>query len=245
MDPDNLREEIQTRLTEIKKRIVHACKASGRDPNEVQILAISKRQPIEVIQAAHNVGILSFGESYVQEALQKMKVLDGVSDLHWEMVGHIQSRKARQVAESFDRIHSLDSLNLAERLSRFRPQELKPLEVYLEVNLANEESKSGFKAEKQQDWQDLLPIVKTIGQLPRIKLVGLMAMPPLFDDPQQSRPYFHSLKRLKEFLNEQFPTLNMSGLSAGTSGDYEVAIEEGATVIRIGEALLGPRSYLK
>ena len=174
-----------------------------------------------------------------------IKVLDGVSDLHWEMVGHIQSRKARQVAESFDRIHSLDSLNLAERLSRFRPQELKPLEVYLEVNLANEESKSGFKAEKQQDWQDLLPIVKTIGQLPRIKLVGLMAMPPLFDDPQQSRPYFHSLKRLKEFLNEQFPALNMSGLSAGTSGDYEVAIEEGATVIRIGEALLGPRSYLK
>jgi len=245
MDPDNLREEIQIRLTEIKKNIARACEASGRHPNEVQILAISKRQPIEVIQAAHNVGILSFGESYVQEAIDKMKVLDGVSDLHWEMVGHVQSRKARQVAESFDRIHSLDSLNLAERLNRFRPLELKPLEVYLEVNLANEESKSGFRAENQQDWQDLLPVVETIGQLPGLKLIGLMAMPPLFDDPQHSRPYFHSLKRLKVFLNEQFPNLNMTGLSAGTSGDYEVAIEEGATVIRIGEALLGPRNKLK
>ena len=113
------------------------------------------------------------------------------------------------------------------------------------MNLAEEESKGGFRAKSQQDWQNLLPVVETISQLPGIKLIGLMAMPPLFDDPQKSRPFFLSLRLLKNYLNEQAPTLNLTGISAGTSGDFEIAIEEGATVIRIGEAILGARDYSK
>jgi pyridoxal phosphate enzyme (YggS family) len=240
-----LETQIRARLENIKAAIIRACQASRRLPDEVQILAISKRQPIEVIQAAYNVGINTFGESYVQEALEKKHVFADIPNLHWEMVGHIQSRKARQVAENFDRIHSLDSLKLAERLSRLRPAQFKPLEAYLEVNLAEEESKGGFRAKSQQDWQNLLPVVETISQLPGIKLIGLMAMPPLFDDPQKSRPFFLSLRLLKNYLNEQAPTLNLTGISAGTSGDFEIAIEEGATVIRIGEAILGARDYSK
>lgn len=237
--------QIQSRLREIRFEVEEACQKAGRSADEVRILAISKRQSVEVIRAAHSLGITSFGESYVQEALEKMSQLSDLQDLHWEMVGHVQSRKAKQVSAHFDRLHSLDSLKLAELLSNHRPEGMKPLEVYLEVNLAGEESKSGFDAKDQTSWPALVPAMEKIQTLKGIKLTGLMAMPPLFEDAQLRRPYFIKLRQLKEYLNKSIHGLNLIGLSAGTSHDFAIAIQEGATVIRIGERLLGPRNYQK
>lgn len=243
MDLQALRIQMGQNLAEIEQEVQRACLVSGRSVDEVQILAISKKQPIEVLQVAYGLGIKNFGESYVQEALEKMESLEVLPDIVWEMVGHVQSRKAKQVASFFNRIHSLDSLKLAGLLSRNRPKDLKPLEAYLEVNLAAEESKGGFHADSASDWEALLPVIENIQHLEGIKLVGLMAMPPLFEDAQLSRPYFARLRNLRDYLNENLKGLNLTGLSAGTSSDFGVAIEEGATVIRIGERLLGPRNY--
>jgi pyridoxal phosphate enzyme (YggS family) len=243
MQPDPLENEIRVRLEGIRSEIERACAKSGRSVEDVQILAISKKQPIEVIQAAYTLGIHRFGESYLQEALEKMESLADLPNLHWEMVGHIQSRKAKEVARNFDRIHSLDSLKLADLLSKHRPATLAPLEAYLEVNLAGEASKGGFLAKEKRDWEALFPIVEHLTGLRGLKLIGLMAMPPLFEDPEEARPYFVKLRELRDVLNIAFPDLMLTKLSAGTSSDFGIAIEEGATVIRIGEGLLGPRNY--
>lgn len=235
--------DIKGRLEEIRTEIEQACQKSGRSVAEVQILAISKKQSVEVIRAAYASGIHSFGESYLQEAREKMELLADLPDLHWEMVGHIQSRKAKEVSQNFDRVHSLDSVKLAELLSKHRPATLPPLEAYLEVNLAGEASKGGFLAKDQRDWEALFPIVEQISGLKGLKLIGLMAMPPLFENSEDARPYFIKLRELRDLLNDVFPELMLEKLSAGTSSDFAIAIEEGATVIRIGERLLGPRNY--
>jgi pyridoxal phosphate enzyme (YggS family) len=245
MQSNSYESEIKHRLEEIQLEIERACQKSGRSIKEVQILAISKKQSVEVIRAAYDLGIHSFGESYLQEAQEKMELLADLPDLHWEMVGHIQSRKAKDVAKSFDRIHSLDSIKLADLLSKHRPDNLDLLEAYLEVNLAGEASKGGFLAKDQRDWEALFPIVERVSGLSGVKLVGLMAMPPLFEDPEEVRPYFVKLRELRDVLNKTFPDLTLNKLSAGTSSDFGIAIEEGATVIRIGERLLGPRDYSK
>lgn len=245
MQPGSPECEIGVRLEKIRSEIERACAKSGRSAADIQILAISKIQPVEVIRAAYALGIHSFGESYLQEALVKMESLADLPGLHWEMVGHIQSRKAKEVAQNFDRIHSLDSLKLAELLAKHRPAALFPLDAYLEVNLAGEASKGGFLAKEKWDWEALFPVVEQISGLKGLKLIGLMAMPPLFEDPEEARPYFVKLRELRDALNRAFPDLMLNKLSAGTSSDFGIAIEEGATVIRIGEALLGRRNYSK
>ena len=236
-----LEEKIRDNLADINHKISCAVKVSGRSADEISILAISKRQPVEVIGAAYHCGLRAFGESYVQEALEKMRYFCDFAGMRWEMVGHVQSRKASQVAENFHVLHSLDSLKLANLLSQFRPKSMAPLEVFLQVNIGDESSKTGFAAKDETDWQNLVLVVKQVLQLKGLNLVGLMAMPPLFADPQDSRPYFVKLRQLKDYLNDQVNKAALTQLSAGTSADFQIAIEEGATVIRIGERLLGPR----
>lgn len=242
-DKHQLHSKIKQNLAEIKEMIDRAARVSGRSSRDVSVLAISKRQPIELIEVAYQCGQLAFGESYVQEALEKMGNFKDLEDIRWDMVGHVQSRKARQVAENFHAVHSLDSLKLAKLLNQFRPASLPPLEVFLEVNIGDENSKTGFPASSVEDWQALIPIVEQILELKKLRLVGLMAMPPLALDPQASRPYFEKLRQLKDFLNEKVNKAELTQLSAGTSADFEIAIEEGATVVRIGERLFGPRPY--
>jgi len=238
-----LQGKIQNNLTEITDVISRAATKSGRTKKDVSVLAISKRQPVEVIEAAYRCGQGAFGESYVQEALEKIPYFQQHEGIRWEMVGHIQSRKARQVAENFNAVHSLDSLKLAELLNQHRPATMPPLEVFLEVNIGDEISKTGFSARNQEDCEALIPVARHVLGLERLKLVGLMAMPPLFQDPQESRPYFIKLRQLRDYLNNQVKEAELTQLSAGTSADFEIAIEEGATVVRIGERLLGPRNY--
>jgi len=236
-------EHIQANLAEIRQIISQAALKSGRTAEDITILAITKHQELEVMVAAYNCGLKNFGESYLQEALEKMEDFAEVDDIRWDMVGHVQSRKAKDVAAHFHTLHSLDSLKLARLLSANRSADMPALEVFLEVNLGNEETKSGLPIESEQDLAGLTKLAEEVQQLAGLKLVGLMGMPPLFDDPEKSRPYFQKLRQTQEFLNKQNVTLDLKQISAGTSHDFAVAIEEGATILRLGEVLLGPRNY--
>ncbi len=243
MESKLLEAKIGSNLAEIQAIVKRAARISRRVPDDVTILAISKRQPNEVIEAAYRCGQRAFGESYVQEALEKIDYFKKFDDIRWDMVGHIQSRKARQVAENFHTVHSLDSIKLAGLLDKHRPDEMPPLEVFLEVNIGEESSKIGFQGSNEKDRQALLPAVRQIIAMKKLKLVGLMAMPPLFPNPEQSRPYFQKLRQLQDFLKNQVADGRLNQLSAGTSSDFEIAIEEGSTTVRIGERLLGLRVY--
>lgn len=238
-----LKSKISHNLAEIKEIAERAARVSGRTSDEIAILAISKRQSVEVIDAAYQSGLRKFGESYVQEALPKIEHFHQQTDIRWDMVGHLQSRKARPVAENFHAVHSLDSLKLAELLNKYRPSDKPPLEVFLEVNIGDESSKTGFPTKNETDLAALVIVVNQISKMESLNLVGLMAMPPLFADPEHSRPYFHKLRNLRDYLNAQSKGVKLNQLSAGTSVDFAVAIEEGATIVRIGERLLGPRNY--
>lgn len=241
----NILSDICKRLEEIEIAIEQACQRSNRASSEIFILPISKKQPLEIIKAAYGCGIRTFGESYVQEAQQKIEALSDYADIQWEMVGHIQSNKAKSVAQTFTGVHSLDSLKLACLLDKNRPENMPALDVFVEVNVSGEFSKTGFPAQTQADWEALIPVIDQIKGLEKLNLKGLMTMPPLFENYEDVRPYFVRLRELKDFLNSQVPGKKLTELSAGTSSDFEIAIEEGATVIRIGERLLGPRNYTR
>lgn len=236
---------IKQRLEIIESNVTLAAEKSKRIASDVMILAVSKRQPLSIIEAAYACGVRCFGENYAEEADEKIKELSHLTDIRWEMVGHVQSRKSALVAANFSRVHSLDSLKLARRLdsARANQESPQPLEVLLQLNVSGETSKEGLPAWEKDQWEDLLPIVSEILSLGYLRLTGLMTMPPLFDDPEHTRPFFQKLRQARDFLNQQIPGLALTELSMGTSSDYSVAVEEGATIIRIGQALLGPRIY--
>jgi len=236
---------IKQRLEIIESNVTLAAEKSKRIASDVLILAVSKRQPLSIIEAAYACGVRCFGENYAEEADEKIKQLSHLTDIRWEMVGHVQSRKSALVAADFSRVHSLDSLKLARRLdsARASQESPQPLEVLLQLNVSGESSKEGLLAWEKDQWEDLLPIVSEILSLGYLRLTGLMTMPPLFDDPERTRPFFQRLRQVRDFLNQQIPGLALTELSMGTSADYSVAVEEGATIIRIGQALLGPRIY--
>lgn len=246
--PEPNLELIQTitqRLEAIKANIAVSAKKSNRAARKVLLLAVSKKQPLNVIEAAYAAGIRSFGENYAEEAHEKVEQLAHLSDIRWEMVGHVQSRKSTLVAADFSRVHSLDSLKLARKLNAARVEQgfIAPLEILLQLNVSGEASKEGMPAWDKDQWQNLTPIVSEILTLGQLRLTGLMTMPPLFEEPELSRPFFGLLRQARDYLNQQIPGLALTELSMGTSSDYPVAVEEGATIIRIGTALLGPRIY--
>jgi pyridoxal phosphate enzyme (YggS family) len=207
----------------------------------VRLVVVSKSQPLEVLQASISAGITCFGENYVEEAVEKIAALHGTG-VEWHMIGHVQSRKAEAVAAHFDMLHSLDSLKLANRLDRFCGELGRRLPVLLEFNVSGEESKSGFPAWEQERWADLASEIEPILALPHLQVRGLMSMPPFFDDPERTRPYFQRLRRLQEFLAKRYPGPQWQELSMGTSVDFLAAVQEGATFVRIGQAILGPRA---
>ena len=236
---------IKERLEIIEAKVTPAAEKSGRCLSDVLILAVSKRQPVSVIEAGYACGLRSFGENYAEEAVEKIHQLAHLDEICWEMIGHVQSRKSTSVAANFSRVHSLDTLKLARRLDAARSSQdsPQPLEVFLELNVSGEASKEGLPAWKNDQWEDLLPIINEILSLRHLRLTGLMTMPPLFENPELSRPFFQRLRQARDYLNRQIPGLKLTELSMGTSADYSVAVEEGATIIRIGTALLGPRIY--
>ena len=204
-------------------------------------MVVSKSQPLEVIRTAIASGISIFGENYAEEALGKITALKG-TEVEWHMIGHVQSRKADIIAANFTMLHSLDSSKLAGRLDRLCGDLKRTFPVLLEFNVSGEESKFGFPAWDEKRWPELKPDIEKILALSHLRVNGLMTMPPFFDDPERTRPYFQRLRRLQDFLANLYPQAQWQELSMGTSSDFVAAIQEGATYVRVGQAILGPRA---
>jgi pyridoxal phosphate enzyme (YggS family) len=222
-------------LKMIQQRIRVACDRCDRVPNSVTLLAVSKTHPPETVKTATDCGLVFFGENKIQEAKAKIPLCPG--KLRWHFIGHLQSNKIREAVGLFEMIQSVDSLNLAREISKRAEQAAKQMPVLLEVNVAGEASKFGYKPEK------LLAELKELNSLPRLTVQGLMAVPPFAMEPEKSRPHFCRLRELKSRC-EQILGAPLPHLSMGMSGDFEIAIEEGATIVRIGTALFGPRTKL-
>jgi hypothetical protein len=235
-DVDPAQEQLATRLTAIQAGISAAAKNCQRDPAEVTLIAISKTHPASAIKRVIEFGALDIGENRVQEAEGKISEI-GRDAARWHLVGHLQANKARRAVNLFDFIHSLDSLDLARRLDRLCHEEGRErLAVLVQVDLGHEETKSGI------DESELTYLVEGLGPLHRLELTGLMTLPPFFDDPEQSRPYFRRLRQLRDELAARGAFGNGKGeLSMGMTNDFEVAIEEGATMVRVGTAIFGER----
>ena len=223
--------------------IASAAKQSGRSPEAVKLVVVTKAQPVEVARAAIEAGAVILGENYAEEGVTKIQFLQNFSAVEWHMIGHVQSRKAALVAGHFNFMHSLDSLKLAKKLDRFSSEAGRILPVLLEFNVGGEESKGGWEASDEAYWQELLGEISEVLAMPNLRLRGLMSMPPLGETAEFSRPYFQKLRRLRDYLASQLPQADLSELSMGTSSDYEVAVEEGATFVRVGTAIVGPRTY--
>ena len=235
----SIRERYQSTLDQIAV----AARKSGRDPSEVRLVVVTKSQPVDVAEAAIEAGVRILGENYPEEGVMKIQSLAQKTGVEWHMIGHVQSRKARLVAEHFALLHSLDSLKLARRLDRFASERDHILPVLLEFNVGGEESKSGWDASDQARWDMLLPDITAILDLPHLRVHGLMTMPPLGTGPEQSRRFFLRLRSLRDHLARHYPAADWHELSMGTSADYAVAVEEGATLVRVGTAIVGVRTY--
>jgi pyridoxal phosphate enzyme (YggS family) len=232
---------IQQRYLYTLDQIAAAAKRAGRDPKSVQLVVVTKSQPLDVVRAAIEAGARILGENYPEEGVTKIQSLKEFSAVEWHMIGHVQSRKAQIVARNFTFMHSLDGLKLATRLNRFCGEAGRGLPTLLEFNVGGEESKSGWPAWDEARWPELLKDVAAILTLPHLQIRGLMAMPPISDIPEHSRPFFQKVRRLQSFLAAQFPQADIGELSMGTSTDFEVAVEEGSTWVRVGTAIVGPR----
>jgi PLP dependent protein len=228
--------DLAVNLELIRRRIRAACDRSDREPNSVTLLAVTKTQPPEMVTAAAKLGLNFFGENKIQEAKAKIPLCHG--KLRWHFIGHLQSNKCRDAVQLFQMIQSVDSLSLAQEINKRADEAAMRMPILLEVNLAGEASKFGYKPER------LLAEVKEINFLPRIEIHGLMTVPPWTPDAENSRPHFRRLRELKREC-EQKLGVPLPHLSMGMSGDFEVAIEEGATIVRIGTALFGPRVAAK
>jgi pyridoxal phosphate enzyme (YggS family) len=234
---------IRERYLHTLDQIKTAARRAGRDPHEIRLVVVTKSQPLEVVRAALEAGVSILGENYPEEGVMKIQSLPGQSGVEWHMIGHVQSRKARLVAEHFALLHSLDSLKIAGRLDRFAAQEKRVLPILLEFNVGGEESKSGWDASDASGWDLLLPEIESVLDLPNLRVRGLMTMPPLEANPEDARRYFQSLRRLRDHLVMTFPQTDWRELSMGTSADYPVAVEEGATLVRVGTAIVGARPH--
>jgi pyridoxal phosphate enzyme (YggS family) len=232
------RDQIARNLAAVQTRIREAAAKAGREPSEIGLVTVTKGHPAEVIRMLSELGVETIGENYVDEALAKRLAAVESPRVKWHMIGHIQSRKAKDVAVNFDMVHSVDSLKVAQRLSNFASQGGKTLPILLEINAGEEVTKHGWSPNSKQFFQD----VEKIETLPSLELHGLMSMAPITDTAEEARPYFVRTRQLRDALAERFPNSDWDQLSMGMSDDFEAAVLEGATVVRIGTAILGPRS---
>lgn len=229
--------DIARNLATVRAQIAAVAARAGRDPAEVTLVAVSKTKPITAIQAAYEAGQRDFGENRVEELWEKVRQVEalGLHEIRWHLIGTIQSRKSGLAVGPFTLIHAVDRVKIAQRLSRDAMAAGCVLSVLLEVNISGETSKHGFTA------TELRQNALALAVLPGLRIHGLMTMAPLVDDPEETRPVFQGLRRLRDELNAAHPALNWDQLSMGMTNDYTVAIEEGATLVRIGSAIFGER----
>lgn len=235
--------EIEKNIQMVQEKIDAAAQRGGRSYHDVQLIVVTKTHPVEVVERAIEAGARLLGENYAEEGIEKITKLHEKPELQWHMIGHVQSRKARQVVEYYDFIHSLDSVKLANRLSNFAVEFQRFLPVLLECNVSGEETKFGFKVWDEIQWDSAVNDIEQIIDLPNLNISGLMTMAPFYDDPEQARPVFQKLVQFRDYLSYKFPHISWRELSMGMSADFEVAIEEGATMVRVGQAILGARYY--
>lgn len=221
-------------LGNIIGRIENAASRAGRDPKSVRLVAVSKTKPAEAVMEAMHAGQRVFGENYVQELTAKAAQVAG--PVEWHFIGSLQSNKVKYIAGLVTLIHSVDRLSLAEEIDKQWEKLGKTCDILVEVNISGEKSKAGTAA------SEVVKLVRDIARLPRLRIKGLMTMPPFFDEPESARSYFRELRKLAEKIaSEAIPNVEMNELSMGMSGDFEVAIEEGATLVRVGSAIFGHR----
>jgi len=226
---------IHDNVARVRERIAQACVRAGRRPEDVKLVAVSKTVEPERIRQAYEAGLRDFGENRVQEANAKRGALSDLT-VTWHLVGHLQSNKAKLARQLFHWVHSVDSLRLAEKLDHAAVCEGERLPVLLEVNLGEEATKSGVREE------EVLDLARQVAQFKTLELCGLMTVPPFLENPEDVRPFFRRLRQWAERVNAAaLPEVSVRELSMGMSHDYEVAIEEGATIVRVGTAIFGPR----
>jgi pyridoxal phosphate enzyme (YggS family) len=232
---EQIRERLATNIEAVRTRIAAAATHVGRPPEEITLVAVSKTFPLAFVRIAYNLGVTDFGENRVQEALPKITAFHPPT-VRWHMVGRLQTNKARKVAEHFDSVHSVDSLHLAQTLNRHAEALERRLPILLEVNVAGEASKGGVSLE------DAAALARAVAALPHLEITGLMTVAPLVSAAEEVRPIFRALRLLRERLREQLPDCSWQHLSMGMTDDYWIAVEEGATMVRIGRAIFGERS---
>lgn len=223
-------------LIEVENNILDACERSGRNPEEVTLIAVSKTKPVEMLQEVYNEGIRDFGENYVQELADKIEIMP--KDIRWHMIGHLQRNKVKYLVGKVACIHSVDSLRLAEVINERSIKLGVVTEIMAEVNIAGEESKFGFTRD------EVFYFAEKVSTMEGVKLVGLMTSAPYVNDPEENRQYFREMKSLSVDINEKnINNINITELSMGMTNDYIVAVEEGATHVRVGTAIFGARNY--
>ena len=228
---------VAIRLTEVRARIDAAARGAGRDPSSVRLVAVSKTFPVDAVREAYAVGHRDFGENRVQEALEKISALQDFPDARWHLLGHLQSNKARKAAPAFAMIKSVDSVDLLQKLDAAAADSGHAPELLVQVDLAGEDTKYGVPA------TEVPRILEAAAQCRAARVVGLMTLPPIPDTPEDARPWFRRLRDLRDgWLAAGVPAGMLRELSMGMSGDFEVAVQEGATIVRVGTAIFGSRS---
>ena len=228
---------LKDQLQEVEKRIQAACDRAGRKREEVTLIAVSKTKPVETLQEAYDLGVRIFGENKVQELTAKYEALP--KDIHWHMIGHLQTNKVKYIIDKAELIHSVDSLKLAETIEKEAAKHDLIADILVEVNVAEEESKFGMKME------EVIPFVEKVSAFPHVRVRGLMTIAPFVEDPKENRSIFADLHKLYiDIKNKNHDNDTVSVLSMGMTNDYEVAIEEGATMVRVGTGIFGARNYV-
>lgn len=227
---------LKDQLQEVEKRIQAACDRAGRKREEVTLIAVSKTKPVETLQEAYDLGVRIFGENKVQELTAKYEALP--KDIHWHMIGHLQTNKVKYIIDKAELIHSVDSLKLAETIEKEAAKHDLIADILVEVNVAEEESKFGMKME------EVIPFVEKVSAFPHVRVRGLMTIAPFVEDPEENRSIFADLHKLYiDIKKKNHDNDSVSVLSMGMTNDYEVAIEEGATMVRVGTGIFGARNY--
>ena len=227
---------LKENLQQVEENIKKACKKSGRDRADVTLIAVSKTKPVEMLQTVYDCGVRDFGENKVQEMCDKMEVLPG--DIKWHMIGHLQTNKVKYIVGRTELIHSVDSVHLAEEIQKQAVKKDVIVPILIEVNIAEEESTVGIHKE------DTIAMVRQIAEMDHLRIKGLMTIAPFVENAEDNRLYFREIKQLSvDIKNQNIYNVSMDVLSMGMTGDYEVAIEEGATLVRVGTGIFGERNY--
>lgn len=227
---------IRDQLHDVEKKIQAACERAGRKREEVTLIAVSKTKPVEALQEAYDLGVRVFGENKVQELTEKYDALP--RDIRWHMIGHLQTNKVKYIVEKAELIHSVDSLRLAQAIEKEAAKRERTVDILVEVNVAEEESKFGVRVD------EVIPFIEKLALFSHIHVCGLMTIAPFVENPEENRPIFKNLHKLSvDIAHKNIDNVNVNILSMGMTNDYEVAIEEGATMVRVGTGIFGARDY--